>query len=220
MHLAGNVVQTSDDGRTLRSATLTSDKVNDGYQSLLAADRTKFQALCKKMLDVYEQLSSAEKERTIFKNLVDDGKIVEYESVLNADTTLTPQQRADARYFGEPDAEDKALIIQGDYIYTGNGQDKFDGLIIATGNVTVNKNFNGTILAGGNITLGENVKVQPDREAVLHVLTYTAQAGSNEYHVTDFLRGGEGYLRGDSKVYSESDINLGDLIVYENWQKQ
>ena len=224
MHLAGNVVQTSDDGRTLRSATLTSDKVNDGYQSLLAADRTKFQALCKKMLDVYEQLSSAEKERTIFKNLVDDGKIVEYESVLNADTTLTPQQRVDARYFGEPDAEDKALIIQGDYIYTGNGQDKFDGLIIATGNVTVNKSFNGTILAGGNITLGETlgemVKVQPDREAVLHVLTYTAQAGSNEYHVTDFLRGGEGYLRGDSKVYSESDINLGDLIVYENWQKQ
>lgn len=220
MHLAGNVVQTSDAGRKLHSATLTSDEENSGYQSLLATDRTKFQALCRKMLDVYEQLSSAEKERTIFKNLVDDGKIVEYESVLNADTTLTPQQRADARYFGESDAEDKALIIQGDYIYTGNGQDKFDGLIIATGNVTVNKNFNGTILAGGNITLGENVKVQPDREAVLHVLTYTAQAGSNEYHVTDFLRGGEGYLRGDSKVYSESDINLGDLIVYENWQKQ
>ena len=220
MHLAGNVVQTSDTGRKLHSATLTSDEENSGYQSLLATDRTKFQALCRKMLDVYEQLSSAEKERTIFKNLVDDGKIAEYESVLNADTTLTPQQRADARYFGEPDAEDRALIIPGDYTYTGIGQDKFNGLIIATGDVTVNKDFKGTILAGGNITLGENVKVQPDRDAVLHVLTYSAQAGSNEYHVTDFLRGGEGYLRGDSKVYSESDINLGDLIVYENWQKQ
>ncbi len=220
MHLAGNVVQTSGTGRKLHNATLTSDEENSGYQSLLAADRTKFQALCKKMLDVYEQLSSAEKERSIFKNLVDDSKIVEYKSVLNADTTLTPQQREAACYFGESDAADKALIIADDYTYTGNGQDKFNGLIIATGNVTVNKDFKGTILAGGNITLGENVKVQPDREAVLHVLTYSTQVGSNEYHVTDFLRGGEGYLRGDSKVYSESDINLGDLIVYENWQKQ
>ena len=41
-----------------------------------------------------------------------------------------------------------------------------------------------------------------------------------EYHVTDFLKGGEGYLRGDSKVYMDSEIRLGDLIVYENWQKQ
>ena len=220
MHLAGNVVQTSDGGRKLHNATLKDDDSNSGYQALLASDRTKFQALCRKMIDVYEQLSATEKERDIFYNIVDTDSLKSYESIQNGDTSLTPQQRADARYFGEAGAEDKALIIDGDYIYTGIGQDKFNGLIIATGDVTVNKDFRGTILAGGKITLGENVKVQPDREAVLHVLTYSAQTRSKEFHVTDFLRGGEGYLRGDSKVYTESDINLGDLIVYENWQKQ
>ena len=41
-----------------------------------------------------------------------------------------------------------------------------------------------------------------------------------EYHVVDFLIGGEGYLQNNNKTYLNSDINLGDLIVYENWQKQ
>ena len=44
--------------------------------------------------------------------------------------------------------------------------------------------------------------------------------GQKEYHVVDFLIGGEGYLQNNNKTYLNSDINLGDLIVYENWQKQ
>ena len=81
------------------------------------------------------------------------------------------------------------------------------------------------ILAGGNILLGQNVKVTPDKEAVLRALTYskeiTTSAGNQrEFHVVDFLKGGEGYLQNNNKTYVNSDINLGDLIVYENWQKQ
>ena len=222
MHLAGNVVQTTADGnsREIHNATLSSDEANSGYQALLAVDRTKFQALCKKMIDVYEQLGSSEKDNDIFTNLVDRGAVQEYHSAVNRDTTMTPAQKADAVYFGETDAVDKAVIISGDYTYTGIGADKFNGLILATGDVTVSKDFKGTILAGGNITLLKDVKVQPDRDAVLHALTYSAEVDSVEYHVTDFLKGGEGYLRGDSKVYSDSEIRLGDLIVYENWQKQ
>ena len=36
----------------------------------------------------------------------------------------------------------------------------------------------------------------------------------------DFLIGGDGYLQNNNKTYLNSNINLGDLIVYENWQKQ
>ncbi len=222
MHLAGNVVQTTEDGksRQIHNATLSSDEANSGYQALLAVDRTKFQALCKKMIDVYEQLGSSEKDNDIFTNLVEKGTIQGYLGAVNGSMTLTPAQKAEAIYFGEADAEDKAVIVNSDYNYTGTGADKFNGLIIATGNVTVSKDFKGTILAGGNITLLKDVKVQPDREAVLHALTYSAEVDDVEYHVTDFLKGGEGYLRGDSKVYMDSEIRLGDLIVYENWQKQ
>ncbi len=87
------------------------------------------------------------------------------------------------------------------------------------------KEFNGVILAGGDILLGQNVKVTPDKEAVLRALTYSKEVtgsggGQKEYHVVDFLIGGEGYLQNNNKTYLNSDINLGDLIVYENWQKQ
>ena len=222
MHLAGNVVQTTADGkgREIHNATLTSDEANSGYQALLAADRSKFRALCKKMIDVYDQLGSSEKDNDIFTNLVEKGVIQQYKTAVNSNTTMTPAEKDAAFYFGETDAEDKAVIVQGDYTYTGTGADEFNGLIIATGDVTVNKEFKGTILAGGNITLLKDVKVQPDRDAVLHVLTYSSEIDGTQYHVTDFLKGGEGYLRGDSKVYTDSEIKLGDLIVYENWQKQ
>ena len=64
-----------------------------------------------------------------------------------------------------------------------------------------------------------------DRDAVLQALTYSKEitaAGGNtvEYHVVDFLKGGEGYLQPDHQTYANTEINLGDLIVYENWQKQ
>ena len=222
MHLAGNVVQTTADGkgREIHNATLTSDEANSGYQALLAVDRSKFRALCRKMIDVYEQLGSSEKDNDIYTNLVEKGLIQQYKTAVSSNTTMTPGEKAAASYFGETDAEDKAVIVHGDYTYTGTGADKFNGLIIATGDVTVSKDFKGTILAGGNITLLKDVKVQPDRDAVLHALTYSSEVDGVEYHVTDFLKGGEGYLRGDSKVYTDSEIKLGDLIVYENWQKQ
>ena len=64
--------------------------------------------------------------------------------------------------------------------------------------------------------------MEPDRDAVLHVMTYSNKAGTTEteYSVAQFLKGGEGYLHSDGKAYINSDIKLGELIVYENWQKK
>ena len=81
------------------------------------------------------------------------------------------------------------------------------------------KSFQGTIIAGGNIYLRDNVQVQPDNEAVLQAMTLRKTAGSLEFHAMDFLKGGEGYLDGSGKTYN-SEIDLGDLITYENWQKE
>lgn len=121
----------------------------------------------------------------------------------------------------------KAVIVYGDYTYPEAGHEFKSGIIIATGNVKIQdgKEFNGVILAGGNILLGQNVKVTPDKEAVLRALTYSKEVtgsggGQKEYHVVDFLIGGDGYLQNNNKTYLNSNINLGDLIVYENWQKQ
>lgn len=220
MHLSGNLVCSEEHSAELHPSTLGTDKNNVGYQALLTADQSKFKALSKKMIDSYEQLLPSETADTAnaYTNLVNEGKILTYWGVVRADTNIV--DKSGAKYFTGADPEYKAVVVQGDYEYTS--AENFRGLIIATGNVKVSSNFHGTILAGGNITLGQNVNVEPDRDAVLHVMTYSNKAGTTEteYSVAQFLKGGEGYLHSDGKAYINSDIKLGELIVYENWQKK
>ena len=191
----------------------------------MASDQLKFQALSKKMIDVYEQLLPSEKTdaANAYTNLVNEGEITTFHAVLNGSTG----NKVESKYFGNTTgslAEQgyKAVIVKGDYTYPEAGFGEFSGPIIATGDVKVTKEFQGTILSGGTITLDQNVNVEPDRDAVLHVMTYSNKAGitETEYSVAQFLKGGEGYLHSDGKAYINSDIKLGELIVYENWQKK
>ena len=232
MHLAGNVVMFDKDQTTgnyngsLLNATLGSDQSNIGYKQQLAADDSKFKALCKKLIDGYEQLSPSEKAdaANVYSNLVNKDEITSFTGVVRG-TGLAVDTEKYFESSAYPDC--KAVIVSGDYTYPEAGHDFKSGIIIATGDVKIQdrKEFNGVILAGGDILLGQNVKVTPDKEAVLRALTYSKEitgsgGGQKEYHVVDFLIGGDGYLQNNNKTYLNSDINLGDLIVYENWQKQ
>ena len=162
-------------------------------------------------MDEYAELDAAEQNADIFSNLVDRSNITTYYGVVQGDDSIT--DKSGAKYFDGGATEDgttvKAVVTGGDYVYTGSGTDDFHGLIIATGNVTVEKSFQGTIIAGGNIYLRDNVQVQPDNEAVLQAMTLRKTAGSLEFHAMDFLKGGEGYLDGSGKTYN-SEIDLGD----------
>ena len=230
MHLAGNVVM-YDDAKTtgsrenVRQDSLTADASNSGYQAILKADQNKFKALTKKMLDVYEKVTQAERadSANAYTNLVDHSTLLTFGGVLHGGSSDIDA----SKYFeGSVDPKCKAVIVDGDYTYSATEYAKFTkGLILVSGDVTVEKNFQGIIIAGGNIRLGQNVKVNADKDAVLQALTYSKEitaAGGNtvEYHVVDFLKGGEGYLQPDHQTYANTEINLGDLIVYENWQKQ
>lgn len=222
LHLAGNVVTTKADGsKELLDSTLVSDKTNSGYQVSLTAYREKYQALCHKLLDDYAELDAAEQNADIFSNLVEKDVITTFYGIVQGDYNIT--DKASVKYFDGGTTEGKtavkAVVTDADYVYTGAGGDNFHGLIISTGDVTVKEDFSGTIIAGGNIYLRDNVKVQPDDTAVLQAMTLGKTAGNMEFHVTDFLRGGEGYLDGSGKSYN-SDIDLGALITYENWQKE
>lgn len=233
MHLAGNVAMydesaVSGSREKVLDATLTSDGANAGYLALLAADQLKFRALSKKMIDVYEQLLPSEKTdaANAYTNLVNEEEINTFTGVLNGSS----ENKVEAKYFGSGsgslgEQNYKAVIVKGDYTYPEAGFNEFKGLIIATGDVKVTKDFHGTILSGGSITLDQNVKVESDRDAVLHAMTYSRNVISfsgttQEFHVIDFLNGGDGYLNNSGKTYKNSEINLGDLIVYENWQKE
>lgn len=230
MHLAGNVVMYDDTKTTgsrenVRQDSLTADASNSGYQAILKADQNKFKALTKKMLDVYEKVTLAERadSANAYTNLVDHSTLLTFGGVLHGGSSDIDA----SKYFeGSVDPKCKAVIVDGDYTYSATEHAKFTkGLILVSGDVTVEENFQGIIIAGGNIRLGQSVKVNADKDAVLQALTYSKEitaAGGNtvEYHVVDFLKGGEGYLQPDHQTYANTEINLGDLIVYENWQKQ
>ena len=198
MHLAGNVVM-YDDAKTtgsrenVRQDSLTADASNSGYQAILKADQNKFKALTKKMLDVYEKVTQAERadSANAYTNLVDHSTLLTFGGVLHGGSSDIDA----SKYFeGSVDPKCKAVIVDGDYTYSATEYAKFTkGLILVSGDVTVEKDFQGIIIAGGNTV---------------------------EYHVVDFLKGGEGYLQPDHQTYANTEINLGDLIVYENWQKQ
>lgn len=219
LHLAGNLVRyDSADTLAIKEATAVYDQYNASYQSQLVANQTKFLALTKKLIDVYDLLSAAEKADTanVYTNLVD---VAEITSFVTAAVAEGEYGTAGAYYFG--DAEGKAVIVDGDYTYSETTE-AFSGLIIATGDVTLARgsDFKGTILAGGSIILDKDANAAPDKDAVTHALMSYKQIGTDKYYVTDFLFGGEGYLSSESQGYLKSDVDLGELIVYENWQKQ
>lgn len=218
LHLNGNVVYYDTGAQfELHESTASSDVTNVGYQAQLTKNQKNFIALCKKLIDSYDQLSTSERAETsnAYTNLVNESEIKKYFIDVVSDTAIPDKNKA---IFGDTDV--KAVVVNGDYTYTNQEDGDFKGLIIATGDVKIDASFNGTVLCGGNITLGKDVIVQPDKTSVLRALTYTNVVNGYEYHVTDFLIGGSGYLTDSGKAYDDSNINLGELIVYENWQKK
>jgi hypothetical protein len=220
LHLAGNVVRyDSTGGNSLKEATLADDNSNAGYKNLLNNSQMKFEALCKKMLDSYDLLAASEKTETAnaYNNLVKETQIRNYFLDVMSDTSIT--EKSDAKYFTQ--GAYTACVVDGEYNYTGTGKDNFNGLILATGDVTVSADFEGTIISGGTITLARDVDVKTNKDAVLGAMSAVNEVNGQKVSVTDFLVGGSGYLGGTtSKTYSEDSVDLGDLVSYENWKKQ
>lgn len=222
LHLAGNMVRyDSADTLSIKEATAIYDDTNESYQNQLVSNQSKFVALSKKLIDVYELLTASEKASTanVYTNLVNESQLRDFITAANAAGDYGSNVGgANVYYFG--DGVGKAAVVDGDYTYTGVGDGEFTGVILATGDVTVQRDFAGTILAGGSIILDRNVNVKPAKDAVLNAMLSAKDIATAKYYVTDFLYGGEGYLSDESEGYLKSDVNLGELITYENWQKQ
>jgi hypothetical protein len=218
LHLAGNVVRYDAGAYSIKSATASDDKNNVAYTGLLSNSRQKYTALCKKLLDNYEQLGASEKTESAnaYTNMVKETAILNFFADVDDDGSII--SKTDAGFF--TNGSGTALIVKGDYEYTGTGKDKFSGIIIATGDVKVDADFEGTIISGGSITMAGGIKVKPAKEAVIQAMGATSQINGKTYNVTDFLVGGSGYLGSTGKTYSDESVDLGDLVSYENWKKQ
>lgn len=194
------------------------------------AYQDNFAALNTKLLKDYSQLMDDERGKTVYENLVNP--MVSGES---ADYSISA---GSSRVFVKSTGQ-AAIIVNGDFTVNDTnlevikttpdveGENHADAecyVIIASGNVTLEKDFTGLIFAGGKITVaGKNVTVTADARNAAQALMAENDAGIHAY---DYLKNGETYtisgnLEGEQPaLYSEDSINMTDYVLYANWSKQ
>lgn len=92
----------------------------------------------------------------------------------------------------------------------------YDGysVIIATGNVTVDKDFTGLIIARGTVTM--NASLYSDPEKITEALSAKNTAGET---LMSYLNVGSTESSGDGQTGAGATWNTDDLVGYANWSK-
>lgn len=227
LHLAGNMVKFDNNNNpVLVKDTLTADAL---VAEELSENRYKwadtYTAYSKKMMSSTSLLTSEQLMNDIYENLVID------DLTFNG---IVPNGYYQIYESGNVKAlavnnKDKAAFNLND---ANEFQDVY--VIIATGDVVVNRNFKGLIIAGGSISLAPNCNVVQSEAAKVRQ-AMMAKAGDNKF--ADLLLDGIAYTTvgatadGDAndtpeaqieqQIQREEDyVDISELIVYENWTKQ
>lgn len=98
-------------------------------------------------------------------------------------------------------------------------------LVIALGDVEVTSNFQGLIIASGTITVANNVTCKKDGEGVYEVLQAKSTIDGDDNVPANILYNGTGMIKSG---YEEADvdengnlnINYSEIVRYENWIKK
>lgn len=167
-----------------------------------------FRALKCKLVTNYTMLSSEEKLKDVFQNVVLRDKLTTYTS-------------GGTKTFTDSGSSLKAILSSADIIYNG---DPGVRLIVTTGNVTVNADYSGLIIAEGKITINHNAKIVPNKADLTKVLQYTDPADDTIKPITFFVNGSTYVLDGTSVSANDAEkddkIILSDIVRYQNWTKQ
>lgn len=117
------------------------------------------------------------------------------------------------------------IIYNGKGIYAAVGEEKgmevvvntpTRGILVATGDVKINANYTGLVIAGGNITVSSNASIYAD-STIVNDIWNRGDTNINQYFydiVTGGVPGG-----GTGGASGSQNINISDLISYQNWRK-
>lgn len=206
-------------GADIDSLNFTEAKSSSLLQSQNNVDiSATYSALCTKLVTDSTSLSANELSKTVYENIVDETKMPSGEVVYYAGVSPT-----------DPDTV-RGVVTGGDYVYTGS--DPSIHLIIAAGNVEVEKNFSGVIIAKGTITFksGNIVEINEDRADLIRILqAVNVESGTPKTGVTkplQYFKDGPQYVlegtvvSGNSVDRESQRIDFGELVRYENWFKR
>jgi hypothetical protein len=153
-----------------------------------------------------------------------------YDCYINEDKILADTTTSRTQLTFYSDGKPVAIVKRGNY--TDTPADTVC-IIVATGNVTVNKDFNGVIFSGGNITLANNSTLNKYADGV--AVAYNSDTISTA-HVHDSTATGEGGIPDRLlKEYFNFNIlentsstddpisgeawNVERLVAYRNWRR-
>lgn len=194
------------------------------------AYQDNFAALNTKLLKDYSQLLDEERGKTVYDNLVN--------SMASGESTEYSISEGEARVFVKSTGQ-AAMIVNGDFTINAENLGKIklaedaDGekhadaecyVVIASGDVTIEKDFTGLIFAGGTITIsGKNVTLTADAQNAAQALMAENEAGIHAY---DYLKNGETYtVSGNPEgtqmaLFSADSLDMSDYVAYSNWSKR
>ncbi len=218
------------DGNMVYSDTATSGRINlysnEGYGAALDAAQQsglqeeelgymkRYNALTTKLVLDYESLSGAEKTRDLFDNIVRD---TAFAGIPDTGTFYPAAYGSDTIY---------AMVIDGDYVYDGTGNQQKLYLILANGDVRVKADYNGIIIAKGTITIDNGVsKIASNKELLRKILQAKVDNTdpNSKSIVEQFFINGENYVLEQVDSSSLGDSEYADYarcISYENWTKR
>ena len=159
----------------------------------------------------YDAMTGAQQNSDIFTTLVDENKLSVMSGLsFNNGLAETDTNRIDAR------------IKDGDVVYPSATCPSTTRLIVASGDIFINADFKGLAMAGGNIYVCSgcaNINYSPT-DVMQAMRTTATPLGGEEMHAYDVFGASGSLTYGNDGSADEEEIDLSDLILYQNWKKE
>ena len=224
LHLAGNVLAYEDGGTaSVVQATDTYSERKKAKEFAVIRKDT-FQALTTKMVSDMAQLSVAEQGRTVFNNIINKDGV---ETLINYFRATPTENKV---ILSTEDGSLAVLLCKENYTINNDTADNIR-MVVALGNVEIDKDFKGLVLAGGTITVCDSRdadgKVElkslslEDFTKLLKIKMHRDEDGK-DYYVLSIFWDGVNYAYDTNIVmdYGTKEVSIADLIVYERWSKK
>lgn len=203
--------------------TILNDKDQEELKNIIQNCEQNYRNLNRNLLE-----ADAGTEETVFENLVRlHTEPTDPESVTGLQEYLDEQGGSDGKVEFTAGDGLKAVLVdcakQSGDIYQVKDSDL--RLVVAIGDVEVQRNFQGLIIASGKITIADSVTVKKDGEGVYDVLQAKSEIeGDPNVPANVFYNGSgmvkNGYEETDVDESGNLNIDYSEIVRYENWIKK
>lgn len=221
-YLAGNILTYDGNPEETGSVVEATDSYGKRRQAESAANTRAemFRALNVKLVTNPAQLRMEELDRNdVFDNIVDTDKMDEMIDAFGA---------ANMAQISTVDGTLTAILSRTDYVIDASTPEHIS-MVICDGDVTVSADFTGLIIASGTVTVNDQtdgnatVVLRPiTQENFTTLMGSKREVGDDTWFLLDLFRDGVNYsfTTGTMQDVGTREVNLADLIRYENWSKK